>query len=994
MSFNGRPLRIPRAKDRALLAYLVVQRGRQFTRETLADLLWSSRDERKGRHSLNQALYALKRALPGVIEVTTATVGVHSKSVTTDIHALTGASADSILVKELKGIGGEFLADLTALNPEFEEWRSNFNSDFFRRLDDRVSLALDRISPTELRTALFQLPPHLSDLLPSLRSVATLPPSVHLDPNRPSKRVTLPLVGRDDQVRELEYSFESAVVGNPTSRLIIGKPGFGKTRLANEFLARVAECDAKVIQARCYESDRRIGFAPIIQAIENSFSPEDLTGLPAIWTDTLHALIPSIPSTGTQLPELGAPASQARLFEAVRQLILHLATQQPLVLFLDDVQWCDPSTRSLIGYLAHRIEFARIMFMATIRERADGQLPEPWNEWEKVHVFELSKEDVELLLATSSTTRTSGAKQLHDATGGHPFLIAELIHRAARPEESSHAASIEEYVTGLLQTLPAAAQKVAAVLAVVGRPATSTFLSRVTPGDQIPESLDVLIHAGLATRTDRRVALRHDIVRQIAYARVPIFTRAEFHKRIGDALPRARVGERAEHYYKAGKRTAAYELAVQAVELAEAKHSTAEAIYFTRLAMRAKPHSTQLHRLQLAERLARAHKLAEARAELSHIMKVDAEPSIKIFDLELAALVGSVDNVTIANALADLKREVADARTLQRILRLELRLAYHEGDAAAIRNSIIDLRTFAARCAVEEDALLAETMAARAHASVFSALEARTWVTHVRERMAVVTDHETVITLLTYLSSIAYDSGDLKEAFSLCCECLNEIEAVGAINFWPLTAAHTHVLCVEQGDYGQATALADEIEKRSRNLEAAHHAFSELYANCAIMHFEMDDFAQAEVFAEKSKQLYSPNVNKWIRIGVDALRGLCLLERGVLSEAKDTANSIERELNEMRIRVGDTSHAEMLIARVNATCVNRSAAVTRLRDAIADYRDRDVVCRIRMQLELARLLKSIDKNAARAEAKQVYETARSINARPIAERADSLLLRL
>jgi hypothetical protein len=61
---------------------------------------------------------------------------------------------------------------------------------------------------------------------------------------------------------------------------------------------------------------------------------------------------------------------------------------------------------------------------------------------------------------------------------------------------------------------------------------------------------------------------------------------------------------------------------------------------------------------------------------------------------------------------------------------------------------------------------------------------------------------------------------------------------------------------------------------------------------------------------------------------------------------------------------------------------------------VDEYANRDVVCRLRMECELARLMKDKDRSDARNIANRVFREASSINARPIAEKADALLLRL
>lgn len=63
---NGRDLTevVAQPKLAALLAYLTLARPRGFQRrDTLLALFWPDLDEKRARHALNQALYALRHAL-------------------------------------------------------------------------------------------------------------------------------------------------------------------------------------------------------------------------------------------------------------------------------------------------------------------------------------------------------------------------------------------------------------------------------------------------------------------------------------------------------------------------------------------------------------------------------------------------------------------------------------------------------------------------------------------------------------------------------------------------------------------------------------------------------------------------------------------------------------------------------------------------------------------------------------------------------------------
>src|SRR5947199_327988 len=72
---------------------------------------------------------------------------------------------------------------------------------------------------------------------------------------------------------------------------------------------------------------------------------------------------------------LGGPGlERPRLLEAVRRTLGRAARRPPLALLLDDVQWADPASLALLGYLARGLASSRLLLLLTYRsgEDADG----------------------------------------------------------------------------------------------------------------------------------------------------------------------------------------------------------------------------------------------------------------------------------------------------------------------------------------------------------------------------------------------------------------------------------------------------------------------------------------------------------------------------------------------------------------------------------------------------------------------------------------------
>jgi class 3 adenylate cyclase/DNA-binding SARP family transcriptional activator/predicted ATPase len=128
---SGRAMELAGKKNRALLAYLALSRGKQHGREKLIALLWSDRGEAQARGSLRQALSTLKEALtesaPGALVLKGDSIGVEPEAVATDVaelEALAGSGSTGDLKRAAELYEGDLLDGLGVRDPGFEDWLS------------------------------------------------------------------------------------------------------------------------------------------------------------------------------------------------------------------------------------------------------------------------------------------------------------------------------------------------------------------------------------------------------------------------------------------------------------------------------------------------------------------------------------------------------------------------------------------------------------------------------------------------------------------------------------------------------------------------------------------------------------------------------------------------------------------------------------------------------------------------------------------------------
>ncbi len=181
------------------------------------------------------------------------------------------------------------------------------------------------------------------------------------------------LVARDRELALLDDAFDAAGAGRRQLVFVTGEAGIGKTALVESFLARKSsDGGAWIAQGRCVDQyGDSEAFLPIVEALENltrQVGAGPLHDVLARYAPTWLAQLPWLADPGD--PPATAPAA-ATTPQGVLREISHalevLAAQMPIVLWLEDLHWSDPSTLAAIAFLAGRRDPARLLLVATFR---------------------------------------------------------------------------------------------------------------------------------------------------------------------------------------------------------------------------------------------------------------------------------------------------------------------------------------------------------------------------------------------------------------------------------------------------------------------------------------------------------------------------------------------------------------------------------------------------------------------------------------------------
>jgi AAA ATPase domain len=267
-----------------------------------------------------------------------------------------------------------------------------------------------------------------------------------LDDTRVSDRMPRGIfVGRQREMATLRASLEEALAGRGGLVMLVGEPGIGKTRTAQQLAMQAAQRGAQVLWGRCEEEAGAPPFWPWVQALRAFVQAHDTATLCAEMgasAANIADIIPEVRERCSDLlppPRIEDPAqARFRLFDAIRSFLHQAARRHPVVLILDNLHWADTPSLRLLAFLAPELESGQVLVVGSYR---DGELSRqhPLSNtlgeltrqprFQRLRLHGLSHEDVGRFLegVVGRAPAPELVAALHGQTEGNPLFLTEIV---------------------------------------------------------------------------------------------------------------------------------------------------------------------------------------------------------------------------------------------------------------------------------------------------------------------------------------------------------------------------------------------------------------------------------------------------------------------------------------------------------------------------------------------------------------------------------------
>ena len=453
-------------------------------------------------------------------------------------------------------------------------------------LERELGLDPDQATRRTLDRLLAQAPP------------AAAPPQTIEAPVGRSGLAAARLFGRTRELGLLESAWQTAAAGQPGLALVRGDAGVGKTRLVAEIADLARLQGAVVASSQCFGTSGRLALAPVADWLRNGAVQSATATLDPVWRIEVDRLVPSTKDrseVGVGSRAMVDAWQRHRFFEGMARALI--GVRRPMLLVLDNVQWCDQETLAFLTFYLGLTTDAPVLVAGTLRN--DNIEPELVDWTSRMRATGLLTDILLGPLEVADTACLAEAISgrpmpeedshlLQATTGGFPLYVVE----AARTHvdlggTSLPVGDLTAVLRNRFEQVAPMVREVAGLAAAVGRNFTLDLLTEASDleADTVVQAVDELWRRRIVHEFRDGYDFSHDLLREVAYTQVSPPKRWLLHRRLAQGLELLHAedtdvvsAQLAEQYNRGGRPVRAVAYYRRAADVAAARFAHAEAI--------------------------------------------------------------------------------------------------------------------------------------------------------------------------------------------------------------------------------------------------------------------------------------------------------------------------------------------------------------------------------------------------------------------------------
>lgn len=388
-------------------------------------------------------------------------------------------------------------------------------------------------------------------------------------------RAEVSLVGRRWEMAAIGAMIDRAMSGRGGVVNVVGPPGIGKSRTAREAAALAGSHGFEVFWTFCESHASDVPFQVITQLLRVSAGVVDLDAetararvraqFPAADPQDLLLLDDAlgVADPDEALPAVDPDVRRRRLTALINNATL--ARTAPAMFIIEDVHWIDGGSESMLADFLSVISRTPSMVLITARPEYEGTLQRVHGA-QTIALAPLSDSDTAALLTAllgADPTIDELAAVIGDRADGNPFFAEEMVRELAQRgvltgehgdyicladvADVSVPATVQAAIEARVDRLTASSKRIINAAAVIGARFDSEMLSALG----IDPALDELLNAELIDQVrftpHAEYAFRHPLIRAVAYESQLKSDRAQWHRRLAEAIQARATGAVEEH---------------------------------------------------------------------------------------------------------------------------------------------------------------------------------------------------------------------------------------------------------------------------------------------------------------------------------------------------------------------------------------------------------------------------------------------------------------